>query len=118
MAVSIGSNQGSQIEMAEIPHKQPFTLHGLCLYMDVATSYFRNFKNSERGKEQGYASVIEKIEETIYNQKFSGAACGFFNANIIARDLGLSDKSENRTEHSGSVGFTGIEIVKPNDEKV
>lgn len=118
MAVSVGSNQGSEIEMAQIPHKQPFTIQGLCLYLGCSSSYFRNFKNSDRGKEEDYASVIEKIEETIYNQKFSGAASGFFNANIIARDLGLADKAETKTEHSGSITFGGIEMVNPDAPKV
>ena len=39
-------------------------------------------------------SVIHKIEDCIYNQKFEGAIIGLYNANIIARDLGLSDKNE------------------------
>jgi hypothetical protein len=30
----------------------------------------------------------------MYAQKFEGAASGAFNANIIARDLGLADKTE------------------------
>ena len=30
----------------------------------------------------------------MYSQKFEGAASGIFNANIIARDLGLSDKQD------------------------
>lgn len=73
---------------------RPFTMHGLCLYLGCGTAYFRNFKNEERAKKGDFKSVIEKIEETIYNQKFSGAAAGFLNANLIARDLGLVDKKE------------------------
>ena len=38
--------------------------------------------------------VITRIRETAYNQKFTGAAADLLNANIIARDLGLSDKKE------------------------
>jgi hypothetical protein len=30
----------------------------------------------------------------IFNQKFSGAAVGAFNANIIARELGLADNQK------------------------
>ena len=44
--------------------------------------------------EKDFSSVITRIEQTIYAQKFEGAAVGSFNANIIARDLGLKDKSE------------------------
>jgi hypothetical protein len=91
MTVSAGMNAGSSIELQEIPVKRPFTLHGLCLYLDCGTAYFRQFKSTES---QDFSTVLGKIEEAIYDQKFSGAAAGFFNANIIARDLGLSDKSE------------------------
>lgn len=94
MSVSQGMNSGSSIEMVEIPVKRPFTLHGLCLYLGCGINYFRNFKNEERGKEQDFKLVIDQVEQTIYDQKFSGAASGFFNANIISRDLGLTDKQE------------------------
>ena len=36
----------------------------------------------------------------IYEQKFTGAAAGLLNPNIIARDLGLADK----TDHASSDG--------------
>jgi DNA-packaging protein gp3 len=43
---------------------------------------------------QDFSSIITRIRETIYNQKFTGAAAGFLNPNIIARDFGLTDKKE------------------------
>ena len=80
--------------LIELPKMRPFTLHGLCSYIDCSTSYFRVFKSTIKEETKDFLTVIEKIEETIYNQKFSGAAAGFLNANIIARDLGLRDKTE------------------------
>lgn len=94
MVVSNGQNSGSSIEMAEIPIKRPYTLQGLCLYLNCNTQYFKSFKNQERAKGDDFSTIIADIEETIYNQKFSGAASGFFNSNIIARDLGLKDSTE------------------------
>lgn len=94
MSVSQGNNGGSSIELIEIPIKRPFTLHGLCLYAGCVTSYFRAFKSTIKPEDKDFLTVIGNIEETIYDQKFSGAASGFFNANIIARDLGLADKQE------------------------
>jgi len=98
MSVSAGNNQGSSVEMVEIPVKRPFTLHGICLYLGCTTTYFRAFKSQERENKEDFITVIEEIEQTIYDQKFSGAASGFFNANIIARDLGLTDKKEHKHE--------------------
>lgn len=66
-------------------------MQGLCSYLDCGVNYFRQFK--EEGHE-GFSLVISRIEETIYNQKFTGAAAGFLNANIISRDLGLAEKNK------------------------
>lgn len=85
--------KGKDADKVELPKMRVFTLQGLCLYMDCSTSYFRQFK-SERSENKDFVTVIEKIEETVYNQKFTGAAAGFLNANIISRDLGLLDRSE------------------------
>lgn len=81
-------------EHVNIPVARPYTLHGLCLYLDCNTGYFRDFKATLGPDQKGFSAVISKIEETIYTQKFEGAAVGAFNANIIARDLGLTDKKD------------------------
>ncbi|MEJ8803144.1 DNA-packaging protein [Pontibacter sp. H249] len=73
------------------PTQRPYTLSGLCLYLDVNTKYFNDFKKAGR---EDFSEVLTRIEETIYTQKFEGAAVGTFNASIIARDLGLADKKE------------------------
>lgn len=49
------------------------------------------------GKAKDFSSVITRVAEIVYNQKFSGAA-GFFKANIISRDLGLAERSDNRND--------------------
>lgn len=96
--VSAGNNKGSDIETVEIPKMRPFTMQGLCLYLNCNTAYFRDFKDGLKGKTdklaKDFSSVIATIEDTVYNQKFSGAAAGFLNANIIARDLGLKDNTD------------------------
>jgi len=93
MSVSNGMMAGSEIQLIQIPVKRPYTLHALCTFFDCSTSWLRNFKANT--KDEGFLTVIEQIEETIYNQKFEGAAAGFFNANIISRDLGLKDSIDN-----------------------
>jgi hypothetical protein len=47
----------------------------------------------------------------MYEQKFSGAAAGLLNPNIIARDLGLADKSEiasTITKNENLVSYTDL----------
>lgn len=77
---------------------RPFTIQGLCSYLDCNTHYINEFEEALKGKtdklSRDFSAILTHVRETIYNQKFSGAASGFFNANIIARDLGLQDKQE------------------------
>jgi hypothetical protein len=60
------------------------------LFVDIHS--LRDYKKNPDYK--GFSQVITKIEKVIYNQKFTGAAAGFLNPNIIARDLGLAEKKE------------------------
>ncbi len=83
---------GKDAEPVERETETPYTLTGLCLYLDCDISYFRKFK--ENAKNNDFFPIIHRIEQILYTQKFEGAAVGVFNANIIARDLGLKDQSE------------------------
>jgi hypothetical protein len=101
---------GDEVKHEPLTKMRPFTLQGLAAYLDCSTEFLRNFEQNNKDSKD-FMPIITRIKEIIYNQKFSGAAAGFFNANIIARDLGLSDKVNN--EHSGEVSvkqITGMEI--------
>lgn len=90
------SYQG-KITRTSLNKMRAYTLDGLCLYLGCSESYFRKFKSKLQSKEgEDFFTVIEHIEKVIYNQKFTGAAADLLNANIIARDLGLSDKVDSK----------------------
>lgn len=99
--VNIGDYQ-SKVEIVELPVMRPYTIQGLCLYLDCNTRFLYDFEDSLKGKEddlsKDFSHILTHAREVIYNQKFSGAASGFFNANIIARDLGLTDKKDIKHE--------------------
>lgn len=82
----------------ELPKMRAFTIQQLCLYLDVNTVYFNQFEKSLIDKDdqisKDFSQICIRIREIIYTQKFTGAAAGFLNPQIIARDLGLADKSE------------------------
>lgn len=82
------------VTVETLPKMRAMTLSGLCLYLGCNEAFFRQFKASLPENEQDFSTVINKIEQTIYLQKFQGAAADLLNANIIARDLGLSEKTE------------------------
>jgi hypothetical protein len=71
-------------------HKmRAMTIDGLCIFLDIARSTWQEY-----GKKEGFSAVVTRAEQIIRDQKFAGAAADLLNANIIARDLGLSDKAE------------------------
>lgn len=84
---------------------RPLTLSGLSLFLDCSEQTLRNYGKEDTYKD--FFEVITRIEQTIRTQKFEGAAVGVFNASIIARDLGLTDKVESKNEntntHTGEV---------------
>ncbi len=85
--------QGS-VTTEDLPKMRAYTLDGLFLFLDCSPNYFRAFKSQERVNKDAYVEVIERIERTIYNQKFTGAAADLLNSNIISRELGLVDSSK------------------------
>lgn len=87
------SFQGSIIT-EDMPKMRAMTLSQLCFYLNCNEAYFRTFKAQLPEDEKDFNTVIRDIEQTIYNQKFQGASADLLNANIIARDLGLTNKSE------------------------
>tara|TARA_R110000787_G_scaffold279940_1_gene390370 strand:- start:2900 stop:3394 length:495 start_codon:yes stop_codon:yes gene_type:complete len=73
------------------------TIKGLCIYWGVNTFYLNDFVgnlNLEKEEDKDFSQVISTIKEIIETQKFEGASAGLLNPNIIARDLGLTDKKE------------------------
>lgn len=77
---------------------QAMTLKGLCIFLDIS---FQNW--TEYRARADYSDVCEWVESVIYHQKFTGAAAGLLNPSIIARDLGLADKSEFTGKDGGPI---------------
>jgi hypothetical protein len=65
------------------------TISGLCIFLDINVATWREYRERE-----GFPAVTSRVDEVIRTQKFQGAAADLLNPNIIARDLGLADKTE------------------------
>lgn len=83
---------------AELPKKRPYTVGGMCIYLGVATPTWDDYRRNEK-----FRSTTVIIDDAIRNQKLEGAASGFFNPAIIARDLGLVDKQEVTGKDGGPI---------------
>lgn len=101
-----------------------YTLQGLCMYLDCNTGYFNDFERAlaekmdnnpspeELEELQGFSVVIKRIRETIFRQKFEGAAADLLNPNIIARELHLFEKKQ---ETPGGNKKIKIQVIKSGD---
>lgn len=83
---------GSGLRM-NVPKARAMTIHGLCIFIGIGRRTWDSYRDREEFKE-----VIEMAESVMFDQKFAGAAAGFFSAAIIARDLGLADKTQVETD--------------------
>ena len=79
------------------------TMEQLCFYLNCSASYFRVFKMKLKDEDEDFLTVIEDIENIIRTQKFQGASADLLNANIISRDLGMTDKQA--MAMSGTIDF-------------
>lgn len=75
------------------------TITGLCLFLDIARSTWDEWRHSR----PDLSDIITRAEAVIYSQKFEGAAAGLLVPNIIARDLGLAERSELTGKDGGPV---------------
>ena len=76
--------------MVDVPKKRAMTIRGMLLFLEIGhKSWYHHYKQKKE-----YENVISMIDMTIYTQKFSGAASGFFKESIIIRDLGLKEQSD------------------------
>lgn len=73
----------------EVPKMRAMTIDGLCIFLGIAVSTWYEWRTVE-----DFSEVVTRAESVIKSQKFAGAAADLLNANIIARDLGLSDKQD------------------------
>jgi len=100
---------GKDATKCEVPTDTPYTWTGLYLFLDISHTTWQDYETRE-----DFIAICTRVRHTIYTQKFEGAAVGAYNANIIARDLGLTDKKE--LDHKGiPEPDINITIVKPDD---
>jgi hypothetical protein len=84
---------GKDAQQVEKPKMRAFTWSGLEIYLDIDS--LKHYKSDPNYSD--FFPVITRIEKIMYTQKFEGAAAGFLNPNIIARDLRLFDNDPTPT---------------------
>ena len=74
----------------------PITFEGFeCYLMDKdIIAHLSDYSANKDDKYAEYSTIITRIRKNCFVHNFKGASVGLFNANIIAKKLGLSEKVE------------------------
>lgn len=88
-----------QVKVESLPKMRAMTIGGLCMFLDIDEVTWREWRSSR----PDLSSVITRAESVIYRQKFEGASAGLLVASIIARDLGLAEKTELTGKDGGPI---------------
>lgn len=94
------------VQLQSLPKMRAMTVSGLCIFLDIGVQTWHDYK-----AKQGFPEVTTRVDEIIRTQKFQGAAADLLNPNIIARDLGLADKSEHSGVDGGPIKIQRIELI-------
>lgn len=86
-----------------IPKMRAMTIDGLCNFLSICNKTWYNYANRK-----DFLHVTMRAERIIRDQKFTGAAAELLNPNIIARDLGLSDKKELTGKDGGPIKISDL----------
>lgn len=97
-----------KVTKEEFPKMRAMTIGGLCIFLDIDQSTWGDYRG-----QKDFSLVITRTEEIIRTQKFAGAAAELLNPNIIARDLGLSDKKELTGAGGGPIHTTNQFVFNP-----
>lgn len=83
----VGFSKG-RVQRAIVTHPRAMTIWGISCFLGIVSSTWYDWRKNR----EDLKPVIAWAEEVIREQKFSAAAAGLLNANIISRELGLADK--------------------------
>ncbi len=90
------------VTVENLAKMRAMTISGLCIFLDIGRRTWDEYR-----AQQDFLPVATRVEEIIRTQKFEGASADLLNANIIARDLGLADKSELTGKDGGPLQVVG-----------
>lgn len=77
-----------EIKTAEVFKPRAVTIVGLCLHLGIHRHTWQNYRISDE-----FDLVCDEIEDRMKQYKFENAVAGLMNPTLIARDIGLVEKS-------------------------
>ena len=90
--IKTGERQG---EIVDVPVYSPPDMLSFCLFIGISFQTFNEYVNGEyREKREDLSEIFTRVHEWIKSEQLRGASAGLYNAQIVARINGLSDKQE------------------------
>ena len=93
---------GTGVRM-KVPKMRAMTIQGFCLFANMAIQTLYEYE-----KEKAYSEIIAHIKSIFYSQKLEGAAADLLNPNIIARELGLAEKTDHNVKSNEPIEITYV----------
>jgi len=111
-AIKSGDKAGTLID---IPTTSPMSIEGFCLFADISFQTFLNYESNEESYKD-FFEITTRVRKIIESQQFEGATVGAYNPNIIARKLGLVDKTD-QTSGGKPIAPVSVLITAPENYK-
>jgi len=92
---------GKDGRIEKTPLETPITFEGFECYLEDRgiISHLSNYSANKDDKYIEYLTIITRIKRNCFVHNFRGASVGLFNANLIAKKLGLIDKQQHEIKH-------------------
>jgi hypothetical protein len=107
-AIKSGDKVGKIIK---VPTQCPYTIEGMCVHIGINKDTFYGYEACE-----DFSDVITHVREVIEANQLEGAIVGAYNANIIARKLGLVEKTDLTTGGKPVYSAINIKIVENKEQ--
>lgn len=90
---------GKDGDEKDTPLQVPITFEGFECYLQdegIIDSHLGHYANEKEEAYKDYLPIITRIRQNCFVQNFKGASVGLFNPNLIARKIGLTEKTETK----------------------
>lgn len=95
--------KGKDVERVEIPTQTPYTYSGLQAWLGRGKSYISDLRGVIKDKIEDFQELNEVIDficNVIDSQQLEGSMVGAYNAQIVSRLQGLTEKIEEKSEQT------------------
>jgi hypothetical protein len=100
----------------DINVKEPMTMEGFKSYLwDIGIGCIKRYIDNADGNFEDYVPIVTRIKEKIFKNNFGYAAVGVYKENLIARQLGMTEKTESKNQNEHVIKEVNVTIHKKNE---